>query len=119
MSQEIYINNLLKELGCPICSKGFNMLKSAILKVLENKDLTNFITKNLYIEIAKEFGISYYSAERCMRYCIEGAFYKTRTKKLFELFENQIDYKKDKATTKEFILIVVNYIETNNLSNKG
>ena len=50
---ETIVTDFIHELGVPAHIKGYQYIRSAIMMVVENMDLLNFITKQLYPEIAK------------------------------------------------------------------
>ncbi len=67
-------DNLLKRIGVPVKLKGFEYLKSAICAVVSDPAAIELITKNLYIDIAREHNTSACCAERAMRNAVEIAW---------------------------------------------
>ncbi|MBR1820360.1 MAG: sporulation transcription factor Spo0A, partial [Clostridia bacterium] len=68
------ITNLFLTLGIPAHIKGYQYLREAVRMVLENHDVINRITKELYPGIARKFDTSASKVERAMRHAIEVAW---------------------------------------------
>ena len=68
---ETIVTDFIHELGVPAHIKGYQYIRSAIMMVVENMDLLNFITKQLYPEIAKAYNTTASRVERAIRHSIE------------------------------------------------
>ena len=73
-SVEEQITNLFLTLGIPAHIKGYQYLREGVRMVLENHEVINRITKELYPGIARKFGTSASKVERAMRHAIEVAW---------------------------------------------
>ena len=72
------ITNLFLTLGIPAHIKGYQYLREAVRMVLEDHDVINRITKELYPSIARRFDTSASKVERAMRHAIEVAWTRGR-----------------------------------------
>ena len=51
----VLITQMIHEIGVPAHIKGYLYLRTAILMAVENMDVLNAVTKQLYPDIAKEY----------------------------------------------------------------
>ena len=65
------VTYILRNLGIPAYLNGYAYLKSAIIKTVEDPTYINFITKRLYIDLAKEYSVTSSKIERSMRSAID------------------------------------------------
>ena len=75
--------------------------------VMENHDVINRITKELYPGIARKFGTSASKVERAMRHAIEVAWTRGRLDTVNQMYGYKVFQKDDKPTNGEFISCVV------------
>ena len=106
----LYNTKLLDELGVPAHIKGYQYIRSAIMMVVENMDLLNFITKQLYPEIAKAYNTTASRVERAIRHSIEVAWSRGKPEVMNEIFGYTIHTGKGKPTNSEFIAMVADRI---------
>ena len=64
---------LLKKLGVRPSLKGWKYLNEAVNLVIEDETILDSVTYRLYPEIAKKYGVTPQSVERCVRHAIETA----------------------------------------------
>lgn len=107
---EALVTDFIHELGVPAHIKGYQYLRSAIMMVVEDMDLLNFITKQLYPEIAKAYNTTSSRVERAIRHSIEVAWTRGRPETMNEIFGYTIDNGKGKPTNSEFIAMVADRI---------
>ncbi|MBR0028416.1 MAG: sporulation transcription factor Spo0A [Clostridia bacterium] len=107
---ETVVTDFLHELGVPAHIKGYQYIRSAIMMVVENMDLLNFITKQLYPEIAKAYGTTASRVERAIRHSIEVAWSRGKPEVMNEIFGYTIHTGKGKPTNSEFIAMVADRI---------
>ena len=74
--------------------------------VIEDSDLINSITKELYPGVAKRFDTSASKVERAIRHAIEVAWNRGRIDHINEIFGYHVFTKQDKPTNGEFIALV-------------
>lgn len=107
---ETIVTDFIHELGVPAHIKGYQYIRSAIMMVVENMDLLNFITKQLYPEIAKAYNTTSSRVERAIRHSIEVAWSRGKPDVMNEIFGYTIHTGKGKPTNSEFIAMVADRI---------
>lgn len=107
---ETVVTDFIHELGVPAHIKGYQYIRSAIMMVVENMDLLNFITKQLYPEIAKAYNTTASRVERAIRHSIEVAWSRGKPDLMDEIFGYTIHTGKGKPTNSEFIAMVADRI---------
>ncbi len=108
--ERVVINNL-HELGIPSNLSGYRYLKTTIKLLIEGKVSSNFwVTKELYIEVAKLHGKTSQQVERAIRHAIKVAYNRGDLKFWEALFGYSASYKKGNPTNSEFIATIVEHI---------
>ena len=105
------ITNLFLTLGIPAHIKGYQYLREAVRMVLEDHDVINRITKELYPGIARRFDTSASKVERAMRHAIEVAWQSGRLDTVNQMYGYKVFRKDDKPTNGEFISCVAEKIQ--------
>ena len=100
------ITNLFLTLGIPAHIKGYQYLREAVRMVLENHELINRITKELYPGIARRFDTSASKVERAMRHAIEVAWQRGRLETVNQMYGYKVFKREDKPTNGDFIALV-------------
>jgi two-component system response regulator (stage 0 sporulation protein A) len=100
------ITNLFLTLGIPAHIKGYQYLREAIHMVLDNHDVINRITKELYPGIARRYGTTSSKVERAMRHAIEVAWNRGRLDTTNQLLGVNLFNERDKPTNGEFISLI-------------
>ena len=100
------ITNLFLTLGIPAHIKGYQYLRTAVHMVLENHDVINRITKELYPGIAQNYNTSASKVERAMRHAIEVAWSRGRLDTVNKMYGYKVFDAMDKPTNGEFISCV-------------
>ena len=103
---EIDITNIIHEIGVPAHIKGYAYVRSAIMMVIENADLINAVTKQLYPAVAKKYRTTNSRVERAIRHGIEVAFDRGDPDVLASYFGYTIHSEKGKPTNSEFIAMI-------------
>ena len=106
------ITNLFLTLGIPAHIKGYQYLREAVRMVLENHDVINRITKELYPGIARRFDTTASKVERAMRHAIEVAWTRGRLETVNQMYGYKVFSRDDKPTNGEFIAMVSDKIAT-------
>lgn len=104
------ITDILYKLGMPTNIKGYRYLKDAISMVVENVDLLNSITKELYPQIAIKNNTIASRVERAIRHAIEVTCQKGQLKFINDMFGYTISSNKGKPTNSEFIARIADKI---------
>ena len=103
---ETMVTNIIHEIGIPAHIKGYQYLRRAIMMVVEDLDIINSITKELYPTVAKEFNTTPSRVERAIRHAIEVAWDRGDTDVLNSFFGYTIANSKGKPTNSEFIAMI-------------
>ena len=110
---ETTVTEYIHELGVPAHIKGYHYLRTAIIMVVKDMDLLNYITKELYPEIAKAYQTTSSRVERAIRHSIEVAWTRGKPQTMNEVFGYTINTGKGKPTNSEFIAMVADRIRLN------
>lgn len=107
---ETIVTNFIHELGVPAHIKGYQYIRTAIMMVTENMEMINYITKQLYPNIAKQYATTSSRVERAIRHSIEVAWSRGKPETMNEIFGYTIHTGKGKPTNSEFIAMVADRI---------
>lgn len=100
------ITNLFLTIGIPAHIKGYQYLREAVRMVLDNHDVINRITKELYPGIARKYDTSASKVERAMRHAIEVAWTRGRLDTVNQMYGYKVFAKEDKPTNGELVSCV-------------
>lgn len=100
------ITSIFLTIGIPAHIKGYHFLREAVKMVIENGDLINSITKELYPGVARRFNTTASKVERAIRHAIEVAWTRGRIENINTIFGYNVYTKNDKPTNGEFIALV-------------
>lgn len=103
---EALVTNVIHEVGVPAHIKGYQYLREAIIMVVNNIDVINQITKQLYPEIADKYGTTPSRVERAIRHAIEVAWGRGQTETVESIFGYTVSAAKGKPTNSEFIAMI-------------
>ncbi len=103
---EALVTNVIHEVGVPAHIKGYQYLREAIIMVVNNIDIINQITKQLYPEIAQKYGTTPSRVERAIRHAIEVAWGRGQTETVESIFGYTVSAAKGKPTNSEFIAMI-------------
>lgn len=104
------ITNVFLTLGIPPHIKGYQYLREAVHMVLENREIINRITKELYPGVARRFDTTASKVERAMRHAIEVAWARGRLDAVNKMYGYKVFDAMDKPTNGEFISCVAEKI---------
>ena len=104
------VTQMLHEIGIPAHIKGYQYLRDAITMSVNDKEILNAITKQLYPAIAKKFDTTPSRVERAIRHAIEVAWSRGKMDTINELFGYTVSTGKGKPTNSEFIALIVDKI---------
>ena len=105
-SLEALVTNLIHEVGVPAHIKGYQYLREAIIMVVNDIDIINQITKQLYPEIAEKYGTTPSRVERAIRHAIEVAWGRGQPDVVESIFGYTVSATKGKPTNSEFIAMI-------------
>ena len=103
---EALVTNIIHEIGVPAHIKGYQYLREAIILVVNNIDIINQITKQLYPEIANKYGTTPSRVERAIRHAIEVAWGRGQQDAVESIFGYTVSAAKGKPTNSEFIAMI-------------
>lgn len=103
---EALVTNIIHEVGVPAHIKGYQYLREAIMMVVNDIDVINQITKQLYPEIADKYKTTPSRVERAIRHAIEVAWERGQLDINNQMFGNTISATKGKPTNSEFIAMI-------------
>ncbi len=100
------LGSLFLTIGIPAHIKGYQFLRCGVKMVIEQPDMINRITKELYPSIAKQYATSASKVERAIRHAIEVAWNRGRVDTLTRAFGCRVCPPEDKPTNGEFIAMI-------------
>ena len=104
------IANIFLSIGMPAHIKGYTYLREAVKMVIEDHDIINRITKELYPGIAKMYSTTSSKVERAMRHAIEVAWSRGRLDSVNRIYGYKVFSAEDKPTNGEFIALIADKI---------
>jgi len=107
---ESVVTDIIHELGVPAHIKGYQFIRSGIMMAVENMEVINSITKQLYPDLAKEYHTTPSRVERAIRHSIEVAWSRGKSEALENMFGYTISSGKGKPTNSEFIAMIADKI---------
>ena len=103
---ETRVTNILHEIGVPAHIRGYHYMRSAIVMAVDDIDVLNYITKELYPSIAKKCNTTPSRVERAIRHAIEVAWSRGRVDAIDSIFGYTVSNNKGKPTNSEFIALI-------------
>lgn len=103
---EAEVTNIIHEIGIPAHIKGYQYLRDAIIMAINDMDILNSITKQLYPNIAKRYNTTPSRVERAIRHAIEVAWSRGKMDTIDKLFGYTVNNGKGKPTNSEFIALI-------------
>ena len=103
---EALVTNIIHEVGVPAHIKGYQYLREAIMMVVNDIDVINQITKQLYPDIAIKYKTTPSRVERAIRHAIEVAWGRGQTDTVENIFGYTVSASKGKPTNSEFIAMI-------------
>lgn len=103
---EALVTNVIHEIGVPAHIKGYQYLREAIMMVINDIDVINQITKQLYPDIAEKYHTTPSRVERAIRHAIEVAWSRGKNEAVESIFGYTVSATKGKPTNSEFIAMI-------------
>ena len=103
---EALVTNVIHEVGVPAHIKGYQYLREAIIMAVNDIDMINQITKQLYPEIAERYHTTPSRVERAIRHAIEVAWGRGKQDVVERIFGYTVSADKGKPTNSEFIAMI-------------
>ncbi len=111
---ETQVTKIIHQIGVPAHIKGYQYLRTAIIMTMNNTELINSITKQLYPNVAKEYSTTSSRVERAIRHAIEVAWDRGDIDVINSYFGYTIQSAKGKPTNSEFIALVADSLRLQN-----
>lgn len=105
-SLEVQVTEILHQIGVPAHIKGYHYLRDSILMAIEDPDIINAVTKQLYPGVAKKYETTPSRVERAIRHAIEVAWDRGDVDVLNSYFGYTIHNTRGKPTNSEFIAMI-------------
>ena len=105
-SIEVKVTQILHEIGVPAHIKGYHYLRDSIMMSVENPEIINAVTKQLYPAVAKKYDTTSSRVERAIRHAIEVAWDRGNVDVLNSYFGYTIHNDRGKPTNSEFIAMI-------------
>lgn len=99
---EVIVTDLIRQFGIPAHLKGYHYLRTAILMTLQDENILESVTKELYPSVAEYHGTTAARTERAIRHGIEIAW-ERGDKNAIALFGGR---DRKKPTNSEFIAMI-------------
>lgn len=103
---ELEVTEILHQIGVPAHIKGYHYLRAAIIMSIENPNIINAVTKQLYPSVAQKFSSTSSRVERAIRHAIEVAWDRGDIDILNSYFGYTIHTSRGKPTNSEFIAMI-------------
>ena len=103
---EMMVTDIIHQIGVPAHIKGYHYLREAILLAIDDPEIINFVTKQLYPTVAKRFSTTSSRVERAIRHAIEVAWDRGDVDTLNSYFGYTIHNLRGKPTNSEFIAMI-------------
>ena len=100
------ITEILHEVGIPAHIKGYHYLRDSIMMAIEDPEIINAVTKQLYPSVAKQYNTTSSRVERAIRHAIEVAWDRGNVDVLNSYFGYTIHSSRGKPTNSEFIAMI-------------
>ena len=113
---EVMVTKIIHEIGVPAHIKGYQYLRTSIIMSVNDMEMLNSVTKQLYPTIAKMYGTTPSRVERAIRHAIEVAWSRGKTDTINALFGCSMGVGKIKPTNSEFIALIADKIRLENKS---
>ncbi len=104
------ITSIIQAVGVPANIKGYRYLRHAIATVVDNVEIMEAVTKELYPAVAEEFKTTPTRVERAIRHAIEVAWNRGNTDAMARYFGYTVDSSRGKPTNSEFIALVADKV---------
>ena len=106
----IEVTNVLRDIGMPAHIKGFYYVRDAIILVYQDITRLNHIINDVCALVARRHHTSIQSVERTIRVAIEITWLRGDMDEIMCIFHNTVDGRKARPTNKEFIALIVDYL---------
>jgi len=108
---KVKVTEILHQIGVPAHIKGYHYLRDAIIMSVEDPEIINAVTKQLYPGVAKRYETTSSRVERAIRHAIEVAWDRGDVDVLNSYFGYTIHNTRGKPTNSEFIALIADKLQ--------
>ena len=102
----VQVTEILHQIGVPAHIKGYHYLRDSIIMAIEDPEIINAVTKQLYPSVAKRYNTTSSRVERAIRHAIEVAWDRGDVDVLNSYFGYTIHNTRGKPTNSEFVAMI-------------
>lgn len=106
LNLEAKVTNIIHDVGVPAHIKGYQYLRDGIIMAVNDVEVINQITKQLYPDLAKKYKTTPSRVERAIRHAIEVAWNRGHIESMENIFGYTINSNRGKPTNSEFIAMI-------------
>ena len=106
LNLEAKVTNIIHDVGVPAHIKGYQYLRDGIIMAVNDVDVINQITKQLYPDLAKKYKTTPSRVERAIRHAIEVAWNRGQIESMENIFGYTVNSNRGKPTNSEFIAMI-------------
>ena len=111
---EYKVSEILHNLGIPSHIRGYQYIRDGILMIYKNEKYVNFITKEIYPELALKYDTTPSRVERAIRHAIEISWERGDVELMEKLFGHSVDFDRSKPTNAEYLNTIADRMRLNN-----
>jgi len=104
------ITSIIQAIGVPANIKGYRYLRTAIGMVVDDVEIMEAVTKELYPAVAEKYDTTPTRVERAIRHAIEVAWNRGNTEATARYFGYTVDSARGKPTNSEFIALIADRV---------
>ncbi len=104
------ITSIIQAIGVPANIKGYRYLRTAISMVVEDVEIMEAVTKELYPAVGEKYDTTPTRVERAIRHAIEVAWNRGNTEATARYFGYTVDCTRGKPTNSEFIALIADRV---------
>ncbi len=105
------VTGILHLVGVPAHIKGYQYLRESIMMAVNDPEVINAVTKELYPAVARRYATTPSRVERAIRHAIEVAWERGDLDVLQSIFGYTVSNAKGKPTNSEFIAMISDRLE--------
>lgn len=108
------VSEILHNLGIPSHIRGYQYIRDGILMIYNNDKYVNFITKEIYPELALKYDTTPSRVERAIRHAIEISWERGDMDLMEDLFGHSVAFERSKPTNAEYLNTIADRMRLNN-----
>lgn len=109
-SIEYAVTDIIHQVGIPANLNGYNYLRTAIILAVNNSDILNSMSKQLYPTVAEKCSSTPIRVERSIRHAIEVAWSRGDLQTIRSIFGSTVKSSTGKPTNAEFVSLIADKV---------